>query len=98
MSSACRVMLLTALLVYFFTLVDGAEIAYCSPDNTGADAGYQAGIESRPPTFFIMLTLVNQRTINISQMDPVWSNVKIPMPSPSSKGRTAGARTTLHLI
>jgi hypothetical protein len=43
MSTLQRIMLLAALFTFFVTLAHGATIAYCSPDNTGADTGYQAG-------------------------------------------------------
>ena len=43
MSTLQRIMLLAALSAFFVTLAHGATIAYCSPDNTGADSGYQAG-------------------------------------------------------
>ena len=42
-------MLLAALFAFFVTLAHGATVAYCSPDNTGADAGYQAGTECPLP-------------------------------------------------
>ena len=33
------------LLAYFVSLTRGLQMAYCSPDNTGADTGYEAGTE-----------------------------------------------------
>jgi cell wall integrity and stress response component len=45
-------MLLAALLAHLASLTRGAEIAYCSPENTGADTGFQAGNGQRTvPTF-----------------------------------------------
>ena len=76
---------LTAVLAYFLALAHGAEIAYCSPDNTGADTGYQAGKENQSAKNFSKLTLVDQCTISISQMALASRTVKTHMPSPSSK-------------
>jgi hypothetical protein len=53
MSILHRSMLLAALLLYFVSLTHGAQIAYCSPDNTGADTGFQAGTEEPPPLYFV---------------------------------------------
>lgn len=44
-----RKVLLAPLLAYLSVLGQGAEIAYCSPDNTGADTGYQAGVHHTRP-------------------------------------------------
>ena len=44
--SVLRMCVLRAvLLAYFVSLTRGAQIAYCSPDNTGADTGYEAGTD-----------------------------------------------------
>jgi hypothetical protein len=44
MSTLQRIILLAALFTLSPTLAHGATIVYCSPDNTGADTGYEAGI------------------------------------------------------
>jgi hypothetical protein len=49
MSRLQRILLLVALLAFFVTLAHGDTIVYCSPDNTGADSGYQAGKGVRFP-------------------------------------------------
>jgi hypothetical protein len=91
-------MLLGALLARFVSLAHSAQIAYCSPDNTGADTGFQAGIDDPSLLYLSRLMLFDQCTISSTQMARVRSNVKIPTPSLFSKDPIAGARIMPHLI